>query len=82
MIGIIVANKSPYVNTIILNLTGAILADTVWSWDKCMIGFKEAMIKNGKTLPMLRKQWGSLAPIHNLNTLKRKKNTVVPSQKR
>ena len=64
-LSIIVANKTKHIKKIILNLTGASLAGTVWSWDT----FKKDLKANKTNLKSLEKSWRRLAPINNLNNM-------------
>lgn len=61
LLSMIVANKTKHVKKIILNLTAASLAETVWSWD--------FIDKQKITLTSLNKSWKKLSPINNINNV-------------
>lgn len=69
ILSIIVANKTRYIKKIILNLTGASLAGSVWSWDTFNKEFKKDFIAKKITLTSLEKSWERLSPINNLNNI-------------
>lgn len=61
LLSMIVVNKTKHVKKIVLNLTGASLAETVWSW--------EFMDKKKISLTSLDKSWKKLSPINNLDNV-------------
>jgi hypothetical protein len=72
-VALMVANNSKDVSKIILNLSGADLAEVVWSWNYTEQGFKEKLLKNLYTLLKLKLSWRVVSPINNINKLKDKK---------
>lgn len=69
-----IANSSKDISKVVLNLIGADLAESVWSWDniKRVAYFKKELIKNNITLEKLKADWGSLATIHNVSNFQGK----------
>lgn len=73
-------NSSPWVKKIIANLTGADVAEIVWSWDKYYPEFKQKLIQQHLTLPKLKKYCRSVSPINNIDKLKSKQILVYLSE--
>lgn len=76
MISLMIADKSPEINRIILNTTGIDVVDNVWAWDKVNPVFKNALIAGGITIEKLRKQWREITPANNIDNLRGKKILV------
>jgi len=68
-IAFLVANNSKDVHNMIVNITGADLARTVWTWDIAVIGFKQQLLDQKMTLAELKKEWSALSPINNSDNL-------------
>jgi hypothetical protein len=73
LIALMVANNSKEIDRIILNLSGADLAEIVWSWDYIEKGFKRGLLRNLLTLLRLKISWRIVSPINNVDKLKNKK---------
>jgi esterase/lipase len=69
VLGLMVANNIQSVSKIILNLVGADLSEIIWHNNLLYSDVKEKLIKNHLTLPKLKKIWGPLSPINNLEKL-------------
>lgn len=87
IISFIIANKEKSFSNLIINLTGADLAETVWTWDKGRDGLvKKGIKKQNISLIKLKQKWDELSPINNINNLKKfkvlfylaKKDDVIP----
>ncbi len=76
VITLMVANKSPDVSKIILNLPGNSPADAAWSWDKVHPSFKQRLVDQDLTLQSLRLIWAPIAPVNNIGQLSGKKLLV------
>ncbi len=81
MLAFMVANDLPSVSKIIANLSGADMAQIVWSWDKVMKGFKNQLRKKKWTLQKLQDIWFDLSPINNLDRLTGKKILLYAAEK-
>lgn len=76
------ANDLHSVAKIIANLSGADMAEIVWSWNNnALNGFKNKLRRKGWTLQKLQKTWFDLSPIHNLDRLIRKKILLYGAEK-
>lgn len=73
LIGLMVANNSPDVSKVILNLVGTGPAETVWSWDKLYPDFEQKLHNQHLTLDNLSKIWAPIAPVNNISRLRGKK---------
>lgn len=62
----LVAKETASVDRLILNLSGADLAEVIWSWDTTLSGFKRDLIKKKITLSKLKTHWQSLSPQSNM----------------
>lgn len=68
----LVANESSDVSKIILNTTGADTAESVWSWDKINLYFKQDLHKQNITLEKLINHWKPISPQFNMDKLRDK----------
>lgn len=81
MLSLMVADSLPEVEKIILNLTGADLAEAVWTWDRAKPQFKAELRERKVTLPHLKERWKILFPIQNADHLENKKILSMPQRK-
>ncbi len=81
IIGLMVVNESPGIKKVILNLTGADIAETVWGWDIIKPWFKKALRIAGITLERLKKDWAPISPINNIDHLQGKDILLYLSEK-
>lgn len=72
MIALMVADRSPDISKVILNLTSSHPAEAVWTWDKINPGFKQDLQRQHITLNELRRLWDPIAPTNNIGHLKGK----------
>ena len=73
LLSLTIANEIPQdISKIILNLIGADLAETVWSWGEVrrLAWFKESLVAQEITLSELKQTWKFLSPINNTDNLK------------
>jgi len=82
VIAFMVADNFSSVSNMIINLSGADLAETVWSWNRG----KEGKIKNelkemGISLKYLKKKWSRLNPVNNTSHLSDKRILFYISHK-
>lgn len=80
-ISLMVVNKTTKISKIILNTTGADIAETVWQWDRAFPSFKESLISQSLTLNTLKKLWSPIAPLNNIDNLNDKKVLIYLSKK-
>jgi esterase/lipase len=81
-----IANDCGKIQKLVVNLTGANIAESVWSWDIVNKVFKQTLVKNGMTLEKLKKEWYELSPENNLTNLKQtqillqatKRDEIIP----
>lgn len=82
LIGVLVANESKAVSKLILNSVGADFAETVWTWDAVLNGFKKQLLKRHfVTLKKLKQEWMPISPIYNINNLKDRKLLIYLSKR-
>lgn len=84
ILSLMIANSSPKsISKIILNLVGADLAETVWTWDKVkrLEWFKRDLLKQKIDLEQLKKAWKTLSPINNIQNLHNIPLLIYVSQK-
>ncbi len=81
LLALMVNNEYPYFEKIILNLTGADIAEVIWTWDIVKPGFKKALQLAGVTLELLKTSWKPISPINNLNNLNSKEILIYLSQR-
>ncbi|KKS96347.1 MAG: hypothetical protein UV73_C0011G0019 [Candidatus Gottesmanbacteria bacterium GW2011_GWA2_43_14] len=82
IIAFMVANNEPNISRLIVNLSGADLAETVWTWNKG----KESLVKNGIihqgiSLNKLKEKWSFLSPLNNIKNMRDRKILFYLSQK-
>ncbi|GIW61917.1 MAG: hypothetical protein KatS3mg089_0769 [Patescibacteria group bacterium] len=77
----ILANELHSVSKIIANLSGADMAQIVWSWDNILNGFKNKLRRKRWTLKKLQNIWFDLSPINNLDKLRGKKILLYAAEK-
>ena len=80
LIALFVADKSKDVSKIILNMTGADIAEAIWSWDSVNPHFKKSLLEQSYTLEKLRNVWKPISPMHNIQHLKNKKILIFLSK--
>lgn len=78
IIAFLIANEAPAITKLIINLSGADVADIIWSWDtvhffKKFRTFKATLQENGVALPQLKTAWKVLSPIYNIENIQNKK---------
>jgi pimeloyl-ACP methyl ester carboxylesterase len=76
MLAMMVADESPAVSRVVLNLTGTSPADAVWTWDVINPPFKQALTDQGISLTQLSETWAPLAPSNRLAHLEGKQLLV------
>lgn len=81
LLAFIIANNSKDISKIIVNLTGADVAEIVWGWEEYGKDFKNEILKYGITLNKLKKEWNILSPINNIDNLYDKKILVYIARK-
>lgn len=68
------ANISPVVTSLILNLTGASIANSIWNWKKRINAyFYQTFQSRNITLQDLEQTWREFNPIENIDNLAKKK---------
>jgi len=78
----LVANNSKEIKKLVVNLTGADLAEVVWSWDNVRgSNIKKELIARNIDLLKLKNSWKILSPINNIKNLKDKKILIYISKK-
>ncbi|MFA6017475.1 MAG: prolyl oligopeptidase family serine peptidase [Patescibacteria group bacterium] len=81
MLSLMVSDEIKDIKKIILNLTGADLAEIVWSWDKVSdTMIKRNLIKQKINLNKLKQLWYDLAPINNLKMIGNQKLLIYLSE--
>jgi esterase/lipase len=75
------ANELHSVSKIIANLSGANIAQIVWSWNNALNGFKNKLRRKRWTLKKLQNIWFDLSPINNLYKLRGKKILLYAAEK-
>ncbi len=81
VLSLMVANSSPDISKVILNLAGADLAEVVWSWDRAVKGFKNDLQRQNVSLPLLKTAWKILSVIDNSDNMQDKKILMYLSRK-
>jgi esterase/lipase len=80
VIGLLIANKTPDVKKVILNITGASMSETIWSWDNVFKFLKQSLIKKGITLEILQSEWQEIEPINNIDNLQGKELLIYATK--
>jgi esterase/lipase len=70
---LMLTNTIPKLNKLVLILSGASIAETVWSWDNVYKVVKEGLKLKGVTLEKLKNDWKLIEPEHNLDKISGKK---------
>ncbi|MEK7571180.1 MAG: prolyl oligopeptidase family serine peptidase [Patescibacteria group bacterium] len=78
---ILVANESSDITKVILNTSGADTAESVWSWDAVIPGFKENLKQQNFTKEQLVAAWKSISPQYNMDNLQGKSILIYLAKK-
>jgi hypothetical protein len=80
VVGMMVTNNAPEVSKVVLNTTGADIAESVWSWSlDARDGFKQKLVDKNISKEQLVERWASISPVNNLNNLQGKEVLVYLS---
>lgn len=69
LLALLVANESKEISRVFLNVPGFDMCESVWGWDEIVPAFKNDLLNQGISLSLLKKEWDSLRPVHNLEHL-------------
>ena len=82
IIAFMVANIDLNISKIIINLSSANLAETVWTWNKGKDSLiKKGIIRQGISLIKLKEKWSVLSPEQNIKNLRNRKILLYLSEK-
>lgn len=68
-----IANELSGVKKVITNTPMADLAETVWTWEKDKLNYKEMLKEKRITKKQLKQEWFELSPLNNIDTFAEKK---------
>lgn len=72
-VAMMVANAVPRLESIVLNLSGADLAEIVWTWSKTVPELKKSLQKRKISLKSLKELWAPISPLNNISQVKVKR---------